>query len=208
MRTIIFGDIHGCYEEWQDLLDKVKPASNDKLVCVGDMIAKGPSSRRVLDMAMRLGSALRCVQGNHEYALLKHWRAGKLKSLDEHFGEVIREFGADVDKYLHFIDSWPLYLELPECFVVHAGIRPGIPWNQQAPEDLVTLRTLEPGGEAWYDAYPGTKLIVHGHWAARGLVVRPNVIGLDSGCVYGRSLSAVVLPERQILSVSARRAYS
>ena len=49
--------------------------------------------------------------------------------------------------------------------------------------------------------------VFFGHWAMRGLVQYKNVIGLDSGCVYGGSLSAYVLPDERWLSVPAREQY-
>jgi hypothetical protein len=48
---------------------------------------------------------------------------------------------------------------------------------------------------------------VFGHWARPEPVVRPNAIGLDTGCVYGGELTAVILPERRLVSVPARRVY-
>ncbi len=56
----------------------------------------------------------------------------------------------------------------------------------------------------WFDV-PGRRshdhTIVWGHWSALGLLVRPDVIGLDSGCVWGRSLSAVRLEDRLLSQV-------
>jgi bis(5'-nucleosyl)-tetraphosphatase (symmetrical) len=63
------------------------------------------------------------------------------------------------------------------------------------------LSDLPPGYLPWYDvpgrASRGTT-IVFGHWAALGLLVREDVIGLDSGCVWGRTLSAVRLEDRRV----------
>ena len=56
----------------------------------------------------------------------------------------------------------------------------------------------------WFDA-PGRKsrthAIVCGHWSALGLVVRPDLLSLDSGCVWGRELSAVRLKDRSVVAV-------
>jgi bis(5'-nucleosyl)-tetraphosphatase (symmetrical) len=43
--------------------------------------------------------------------------------------------------------------------------------------------------------------IVFGHWSTLGLILRPNVIGLDTGCVWGGKLSALRLSDRQLVQV-------
>lgn len=205
-RTILFGDIHGCYKEWDALMQKLEVTEEDRLIAVGDLVAKGPSTRKVLDRAMAMKN-LRCIKGNHELYLLEHWRRGSLHTLNRgDHRDVVEELGEEVDRYLEFVDAWPFYFDLPECLAVHAGINPSRPLEEQKPQTLVSIRYLA-NGKPWYEDYDGEKLIVHGHWAKQGLVVRDNVIGLDSGCVYGKSLSAVVLPERKIVSVKAKRVY-
>jgi hypothetical protein len=49
---------------------------------------------------------------------------------------------------------------------------------------------------------------VFGHDSLRGLQQYPSAIGLDTGCVYGRRLTALILPEGRLVSVSARHAYA
>jgi bis(5'-nucleosyl)-tetraphosphatase (symmetrical) len=68
----------------------------------------------------------------------------------------------------------------------------------------------EPGEEApagltpWFDV-PGRRnrdaTILFGHWSALGLDVREDVVGLDSGCIWGRSLSAIRLEDRAVFEV-------
>jgi bis(5'-nucleosyl)-tetraphosphatase (symmetrical) len=56
----------------------------------------------------------------------------------------------------------------------------------------------------WFDV-PGRRTagvtVVFGHWSAMGLVLRPNLVGLDSGCVWGGKLTAVCLDDRTLLQV-------
>lgn len=206
-KTIVIGDIHGCYDEFRALLEKCNPREEDQIICVGDLINKGPSSRKVLDIAMKTPN-LKCVVGNHEHALLKHAKAGTLDQHDKAYQkETVRELADGLFYYMNYIESWPYYLDFDDFSVIHAGIRPGIPLAEQSKKDLVYLRTLE-NGDAWYEDYKDKKLLVHGHWARKGLVIQENVIGLDSGCVYGKQLTAVILPERKIVSVDAKKAYA
>lgn len=69
------------------------------------------------------------------------------------------------------------------------------------------LDNLPPGFMPWYDV-PGRASrdtpIIFGHWASLGLVVRPDVIALDSGCVWGRALSALRLEDRRISQCDCR----
>ena len=55
-RSIVIGDVHGCAIELDGLLDKLALASDDRLYFVGDLVAKGPESRRVLTLARKLGA--------------------------------------------------------------------------------------------------------------------------------------------------------
>jgi bis(5'-nucleosyl)-tetraphosphatase (symmetrical) len=60
------------------------------------------------------------------------------------------------------------------------------------------------GLQPWFDL-PGRRTldvtVVFGHWSALGLVLRPNLVGLDSGCVWGGKLTAVCLNDRALLQV-------
>ena len=70
-----------------------------------------------------------------------------------------------------------------------------------------------PGMLAWFDV-PGRRsadtLVAFGHWSTLGWLERPNVIGLDTGCVWGGCLSAVrfgaTLAERELLQVRCEQA--
>jgi bis(5'-nucleosyl)-tetraphosphatase (symmetrical) len=65
--------------------------------------------------------------------------------------------------------------------------------------------TIPAGRLPWFDVplrMSATTPIIFGHWSALGLVVRPDVIGLDTGCVWGRQLSAIRLEDRQLFQVS------
>jgi Icc-related predicted phosphoesterase len=56
MRTILIGDIHGCYDEFMSLLDKVNyDKDNDRLIILGDFIDKGPKSFEIIDLAAESG---------------------------------------------------------------------------------------------------------------------------------------------------------
>lgn len=204
-RTIVLGDVHGCFEELLDLLKAVEFRPGDRLVSVGDLVSKGPDSRAVIEWAMKT-PGLECVLGNHELRLRRHWRAGTRSTEKAHDAETYRQLGERYEDAMRFIDRWPLTVSGPGFLVVHAGFDPGEGLQWQSASRLTGIRRLD-DGRPWYEAYRERELVVFGHWAKRRPVVRPNAVGLDTGCVYGGSLTALILPERLLLSVPARRAY-
>jgi hypothetical protein len=196
-RTIVVGDVHGCSWELGALLDRVGFTSGDRLVFVGDLVARGPDSLGVLDIARSTGATI--VRGNHEQKLLD-WRDhdARLGRLHEDLAQSLR----DVDWTL--LETSPLWCDFPEhgLRVVHAGVLPGIPIEKQSHQVLMTLRTIgrrgEPAGRSgtlWGKRYQGSPHLVFGHNAAPGLQLHACATGLDTACVYGGRLSAMVLQE-------------
>jgi hypothetical protein len=93
---------------------------------------------------------------------------------------------------------------------------PGKPLEKQHPDDLMSMRTLRREGTAsprledgtlWAKSYAGPEHVVFGHDAITGLQREAYATGIDTGCVYGRRLTALVLPGNELISVPARRAY-
>ncbi len=205
-RTIVIGDVHGCYDELQDLLRAVKARPEDRLISVGDLICKGPASDRVIKWAMAQNN-LECVLGNHELRFLNCRRRGAIPDVKPTDKETYLQFGGGYEDAMRYIARWPLTVSGDGFMVVHGGFDPreGLEW--QSDVQLTTIRRLKDTEEPWYERYADPRLIVFGHWAAPEPVVRKNAIGLDTGCVYGGDLTAVILPERRLDSVPARRAY-
>lgn len=192
-KTVIVGDVQGCAFELRALLEKVGFASHDSLVLCGDLLARGPDPDGVLEV-MRETRA-RSVRGNHDRKR----------------------------------DDLPLWIDLPDhgVRVVHAGVVPTMPIERTPPEALMRVRTIdargcwseEPdAGKLWGALYEGPPHIVFGHHAMAGLQLHAWATGIDTGCVYGGSLTAVVLGAGEkmprgeaagakLVSVRARRRY-
>lgn len=210
-RTIVVGDIHGCYDELVALVERVGLGAQDRLVCVGDLVVKGDKNRDVLELFMR-DARFSSVLGNHDRALVEHWK-GSRKSLKPAQEKCRAELDAGRERYAAFLDSLPLYEDLGAHVVVHAGLRPGVALEEQSVEDLTELRTLgrdrtSREGLPWYEAYEGERIALFGHWPKSPPRRGPRAIGLDTGCVYGYSLTAYVVEEEKFYSVRALRAYS
>lgn len=208
-RTLVIGDIHGCFDELSTLLNIFKPSANDRVVAVGDLTVKGPKSREVLDLFMA-DDRFSSVIGNHDYALIKHFRSGmKLKSPQ---AKVFEELQTTDDRYLKFLDSLPFFLDFGPYLVIHAGLRPGVRVKDQDEDDLTELRTLGPDrtdrtGTPWYEQYNGPQLAIFGHWPSAQPRRGRFALGIDTGCVYGYELTGYILESEEFLSVRALAAY-
>jgi hypothetical protein len=226
-RTIVVGDVHGCADELQSLLDLVALGKDDTLAFVGDLVARGPSSRRVLALVRSLGAL--AVRGNHEERLLGARAAQRIGAPPPKLGRTHQALFEELDdEDWAELEALPLSLELRGggLRVVHAGVVPGIPFEAQDPYLLTHLRSLgEDGtpsvkwGTPWGKTYAGPPHVVFGHNARRDPQLHPDATGLDTGCVYGGALTALVLPEGApipppaergdvLVAVRARSAYS
>lgn len=214
-RTIIVGDIHGCADELGDLLDLVALEPADQLICVGDLIGRGPHPHRTLRVARQAGA--KAVRGNHEEHFLRSRQGKTGRSRPPSPNERRRlEHAARLDgDDWAFLEALPWYLELPEhdAVVVHAGLEPGVPIDNQQPRVLITLRTLTEQGEPsakregipWASRYEGPPHVVFGHHALPEPQIHPWATGLDTGCVYGGRLTALVLDESAAVPVAEDR---
>jgi diadenosine tetraphosphatase ApaH/serine/threonine PP2A family protein phosphatase len=209
-RTIVIGDIHGCYDELVSLLEKTGLTKSDRVVAVGDLIVKGRKNRQVLDL-FSSDKRFSSVIGNHDLAILKFFR-GELIELKETQRRTSDELADDKERYLDYLSSLPFMIDLGSHAVVHAGVRPGISLDEQAKEDLTELRTLGADrtsreGIPWYDVYDGEKVILFGHWPSPSPRRSKRAIGLDTGCVYGYQLTAYIIETDQFVQVPAKQVY-
>lgn len=210
-RTIVVGDIHGCYDELMDLLEELDFGVSDRIVSVGDLVTKGPKDREVLELFMT-DSRFATVIGNHDLALRRHWNGEEL-NLKPSQKETLEELKADKELFLPYLNSMPFMIDLGRHLVVHAGLRPNVDLQSQTTEDLTQIRTLgedreSKEGTPWYDVYDGEKIVLFGHWPAQEPRRGRMALGLDTGCVYGYQLTAFTIETGELNSVPARRAYS
>ena len=207
-RTLVIGDIHGCFDELSTLIEKFGPHNDDRIVAVGDLTVKGPKSREVLDLFMN-DRRFSSVIGNHDYALLRHWRSNM--KLNSSQAKVFEELKIDDDRYLKFLQSLPFFLNIGSHLIVHAGLRPGVRLEDQDEDDFTELRTLgfdrtDRKGIPWYDVYEGPP-VLFGHWPSPAPRRGKFALGIDSGCVYGYELTGYIPESGEFLKVPALRAY-
>lgn len=210
-RTIVVGDIHGCFDELMDLTKLVDLQPDDSLIAVGDLVFKGPKSREVLDLFIS-DSRYSSVVGNHDRVLRQRWR-GEPVRLSKTQRTTLEELEPNRERYFEFLRSLPYTLNLGSHLIVHAGLRPGVPLRRQMVADLTEIRTMGPEpaqrrGVRWYEVYRGPKTVLFGHWPAKKPRRGPHAIGLDTGCVYGGRLTAYVVETKEFISVPAHAKYT
>lgn len=123
MSTYAIGDLHGCHAEFVTLLEQLSfEPGRDSLWLVGDLVNRGPDSLACLREAERLGSAVHCVLGNHDFHLLVAARGGgRLKGKDA----LQTVLGApDRDRLLDWLQSRPLAVRQDDWLMTHAGLLP------------------------------------------------------------------------------------
>lgn len=256
MAVFAVGDIQGCYDELQRLLERVDFDSDDSLWLTGDLVNRGPKSLATLRFVKSLGERAFCVLGNHDLHLLAVAAgAAKPKRADTLDGVLN---APDRDELLHWLRHLPLmhHDELLGYTLIHAGLPPQ--WDltvatscameletvlrgdahmdffrhmygnqpQRWSADLHGMERLRfivncftrlrycnaegdldlaskgaPGSQPagylpWFEV-PGRKSaslhILFGHWSTVGDVNTHNVHPLDTGCVWGGSLTAMRL---------------
>jgi serine/threonine protein phosphatase 1 len=214
MGLIAIGDIHGCADTLDLLLDRLAPNGEDHLVFIGDYIDRGPDSKGVIDRLLKLREEHSCtfLRGNHETFMLDYLRDSDFQLWGMNGGVATLQSYSDDARRVHipadhiaFVEETKLYYDTPDFFFVHAGLRP----------HLTIAENLEQSGEKVFlwerdhlsaDHLAWEKPVVCGHTPKPEPLNEEKLIDIDTGCVYhmhpqmGR-LTAVRLPEREFVMV-------
>jgi serine/threonine protein phosphatase 1 len=219
-RVYAIGDVHGRADLLEQLLAMVdadeaaRTPATTQIIFLGDLVDRGPDSKRVLDLVVDLGRSgrtVRVLRGNHDDVFLRatkgdaratrhlHKMGGRPTLLS--YGITEEEYDqvgyAELTRHLHDLVP-PHHVALLEGMenmamvggyvFAHAGVRPGVPLDEQTPEDLCWIRNdfLDHRGD-----FGG--VVVHGHSISDDVEVRPNRIGIDTGAYASDRLTAVGL---------------
>ena len=215
LRTLFVGDIHGCAEEFTQILEEMSfEAGTDRLLLTGDAFSRGPDPVEVWRTIREARAEM--VLGNHDDRLVRLLRlhlGGQGDQITKpHHREAVTGVQSVAQELLEWLETVPLRIDDEGFLLVHAGINPESGLGGTTHEEFLTIRTWPPNGTTvgprWHDHYSEDgKLLIFGHDAPGGLVARrrqdggPHLIGLDSGCVYGGMLSAYILEEDRIVQV-------
>ena len=234
-RRVFVGDVQGCRVELERLLEKARwdPAS-DELHPVGDFVNRGPDSAGVLRLCRSLGAG--GVLGNHDVHLLRVAAGLRPKGRRDTLDALLA--ADDRAELLAWLSERPFVRAWDDVLCVHAGVDPSWEDPVAALARLDPLREdgalafavsarycdergarpasdwppPPPPFRPWYELWPrdraDRRTVVFGHWARAGLVLRPQVRGLDTGCVWGGRLTAWIAEEDRIVQVDAERRYA
>ena len=216
-RLIVYGDVHGCLDELITLRKKIGIEKGDMEVCVGDVITKGSNSNKTLKYLRKKG--IFSVLGNNEDILLRYINEKERKpaiKLDEDRKNIVKNLTI---KDLEFLNSFPYFMQIDRYTIVHGGLQNYMNLNNLSKRDMekiIRMRFLSPdenfikyGKEDknsifWADIYNGNNgFVIYGHHKFKEPKLSPYAIGLDTGCVYGGKLTALVIEddEKRFVSV-------
>jgi protein phosphatase len=221
----LVGDVHGCVDELDALLARLGwPGSGPhpegrRLVFVGDLVDRGPSSPDVLRrvMALAAAGAAFCVLGNHDRKLLRALRGADVETahgLAETLEQLAHEPPGFADEVAAFLSGLPDHLVLDggALVVAHGGLPAALHGRQSRRVTAFALYgdvtgKVDAAGlpirRDWAPDYDGEAAVVYGHTPVMHAAWRGRTINLDTGCVFGGELSAVRWPERNVVSVPA-----
>jgi len=228
----IIGDVHGCYDELIQLLADLKYTYNGetwvhpegrKAVFAGDLVDRGPKTPEVLKLVMSMtatGNAY-CVPGNHDIKLMR-WLSGKNVQAKHGLQESIDQLSLETqefrDQAKRFLDGLISHYVFDEgkLVVAHAGLKESMQGRGSGAVREFCLYG-ETTGEIdefglpvrlnWAAEYKGRAMVVYGHTPVPEAQWLNNTIDIDTGCVFGGSLTALRYPERELLAVKAARVY-
>ena len=230
----IIGDIHGCCDELEQLLQQLGYVKNGhsawahpagrKAVFVGDLVDRGP---RVVDtlktvMAMSQAGTGLSVPGNHDMKLKRKLEGrdvtvshGLDRSLHE-LDQQTAEFRAEVQKFLDGLVSHYVFDD-GRLVVAHAGMKAEMQGRGSAKVRDFALFG-ETTGETdqfglpvrynWAAEYRGRASVVYGHTPVPEPEWLNRTINIDTGCVFGGKLTALRWPEKELVSVPAKQTYA
>ena len=214
-RLIAIGDIHGCYAEFADLLHRINPTKDDRLVLLGDLINRGPDSHKVISLARKAHA--NALIGNHELRFLKYRRTHDKRYLkDEDLETVAQLTPADWS----YLDAMALTFEESrlDVVMVHGGFLPHRAWRKQTANVITSIQVIDdqgrpakradmPDAPAWADLWRGPPFVVYGHTPREEIYKLKWSVGIDTACVQGGHLTAYLLPEKRFIQVKAQQRY-
>jgi protein phosphatase len=231
----IIGDVHGCFDELVELLNKlgyvvdeatftIQPPTGRKLVFVGDLVDRGPKITQVLKLVMNAetSGAAFCVPGNHDVKLMRKLR-GRDVQITHGLAESLAQLADEPEEFRKrvgdFIDELVSHYVFDDgkLVVAHAGMKESMQGRGSGAVREFALFG-ETTGETdefglpvrynWAAEYRGTAIVVYGHTPVPEPEWLNRTLNIDTGCVFGGKLTALRYPEKELVSVPAKHTYA
>lgn len=215
-RIIAIGDVHGCADEFEELLNALELDPDDRVIQVGDLVNRGPDSHGVLELVREF--KVEAILGNHELRLLRAHRDGKKGILKNYDHSTMKQLTEEDWEYLATLPKFK-YGATEDVVIVHGGFLPDRPWQSQDIDLITNIQVIDKkgnpakrsdasNGKPWADYWKGPPFVVYGHTPRPSVLERPGSIGIDTGCVYGGHLTAYITDDKSLVQVRARKAYA
>ena len=224
----IVGDVHGCGEELRELLEDIDRAHGlVPIVLVGDLFTKGPAPHQVVREILErrtAGQRIGLVCGNHDQRLLLCFVQVEAGLDPDRLPRTERETWHILHKRKLIREATELLVECNETvwlrggkdvrpwIAVHGGIDPQLGFDRTPDQTKIHIKADGDDDEHWWERYRGEEgLIVVGHKPLRSpMVLRrrdqvPIVANVDTGCVYGNTLTAYLPESDRLHSVPSRQ---
>lgn len=227
LRVYAIGDIHGRRDLLDRLLniiahDSAAQPSSTCLVFLGDYVDRGPDSKGVIDRLVGpLGPyETHFLRGNHDDAMVKFLEnAAAFRAWKNIGGEsTLASYGVMVTPYedhaaledmreafasklppqhFQFLSGLEYFVQIGDYHFVHAGVRPGVPLNEQSVDDMLWIRDAFTSADSNFG-----RIIVHGHTPTHRPIRKRNRIGVDTGAWSSNRLTALVLESTSFRFIS------
>jgi len=222
----VIGDIHGCLYTLQNLVEQIRQKyPSIEIYAVGDFVDRGNFSYEVIEFIK--SEKIKFTAGNHDYMMYyfiknpthefgKPWPYNgyetTLMSYNEHFDKL--------SEHLDLIIKNPLYYNLEDCFISHAGIsksmKSQLPNNFQNDlktlDDIISSNLNSESGILWTreNLLNIGKLQVVGHTIKKEvtLIEKSNAIYIDTGAFLGNKLCAVIVENNKLIEVLEERTHN
>lgn len=236
MKYDIIGDIHGCYEELMELLEKLGYQFENGFhthpegrtpAFVGDAMDRGPASLSVLQLLFTRQDreSLFYSPGNHCSKLYRYMKGNSVQ-IAHGLESTLAEWRALPQKdqqffrkrYIRFYEELAPYQVLRDDLIVaHAGLKQmmiGAPITRKI--EIFTLygdvtgkyhADGRPVRRDWAKTYHGEPWIVYGHTPTEDPYFINRTVNIDTGCVFGGSLTAFRFPELEVVSIPSKQPY-
>jgi len=145
-KRLVIGDVHGHYDALSGLFENIAPDQNDEIYFLGDLIDRGPQSSQVVEFVIK--NNYNCILGNHEIMLLDALGKGQLNHqafqgwLQNGGNATVMSYGHKMPplEHIEWMKNLPLYFDLDNYWLVHAGVDPSLPLLQQSADEFCWIR--------------------------------------------------------------------